>query len=531
MHHRPGFSRLPDIDRRRVLSLAGGSAAALAFSLAMPTPARADSPSGMPYPFTNGIASGDPTETAVVIWTRVAPDPLAPHGGLRPDARVRVEWQVCEDPSFARVVRSGTAVTSPDTSHTVHVDVRGLKPGHHYFYRFRAGGHISETGRTWTAPPTRSTRPLRFAVASCQNWRAGYFQVMRDAVDAGADLMVFVGDYLYEYPVQQLAVGRAIDPNLPAEVVPTTVTLEQYRLRHALYRTDPDLLHAHQAIPWILSWDDHEVSNDYESWATPDPDRRAAAYRAYWEFMPIRWPRVPRGADARLYRRFRFGRLAQLDVLDTRQYRDPMAGGTLADDGPRRDPDLVMLGREQEEWFAAGLGAGPARWNLVAQQILMTRMNTAADPEAPATFSAGTWDGYQASQQRFLDTVAGARRRGAVRNLVVFSGDVHCSYISDLPANTLDPTAGVVGAEFTSTSVTSAQDFNPVANEARQVRRRVNPTLKWADLHCGYVLADLAADRLAVDVRVVDKVSRRDDPVFTGARFVVEDRVPGVTVA
>lgn len=514
-----------------MLGLAGGSAAALAFSLALPAPARADEPGAMPYPFTNGIASGDPLETAVVIWTRVAPDPLAPNGGLPPDARVRVEWQVSGDPSFARIVREGATVTGPDTSHTVHVDVQGLKPGHPYFYRFRAGGHISETGHTWTAPPARSMRPLTFAVASCQNWRAGYFQTVRDAVDQGAELMVFVGDYIYEYPVQQLPVGRPIDPNLPAEVVPTTVTLDQYRLRYALYKTDPDLLYAHQAIPWILSWDDHEISNDYESWGTPDPDRRAAAYRAYWEFMPIRWPQVPRGADARLYRRFRFGRLAQLDMLDTRQYRDPVAGGTVADEGPRRDPGLRMLGEEQEAWFSSGLGAVPARWNIVAQQILMTRLNTAADPEAPATFSGGTWDGYQASQQRFFDTVGAARQREAVRNFVVFSGDVHCSYISDLPADTLDPAAGVIGAEFTSTSVSSAQDFDPVANEARQIRRRLNPTLKWADLHCGYVLADLTAERMAVDVRVVDKVSRRDDPVFTGASFAVEDRVPGLSVA
>ncbi|TYB91318.1 alkaline phosphatase [Micromonospora sp. WP24] len=531
MINRPSFAKLPELDRRRLLQIAGGGALGLAFGLALPTPADAHGSGGFAYPFTNGVASGDPLEDRVVLWTRIAPDPLAPNGGLNPDARVRVDWQVAQDERFHKVVADGTVVTSPDTSHTVHVDVSGLKAGHQYFYRFRAGGHISETGRTWTAPPTHSMRPLRFAVASCQNWRAGYFQTMRDAVDQGAELMMFVGDYIYEYAVEQLPVGRLIDPNLPAEVVPTTVTLDQYRLRYALYKTDPDLLLAHQAMPWILTWDDHEVANDYESWKTPDPLRRAAAYRAYWEYMPIRWPQAPAGADARLYRRFRYGQLAQIDVLDTRQYRAPMAmnGGTLTDDGPRRDPSMVLLGAEQEQWFTRGLGAVPARWNIAAQQILMTRLNTAADPEKPATFSAGTWDGYQAGQQRFFDTVAAAEKQGSVRNFVVMSGDVHCSYISDLPRSTLDPTAGIIGAEFTSTSISSAQDFDPKANEARQVRRRVNPTLKWADLHCGYVLADLTADRMAVDIRVVDKVSVHDDPVFTGASFVVEDRVAGVT--
>ncbi|MEU8222363.1 alkaline phosphatase D family protein [Kribbella sp. NPDC048915] len=529
MTPRTSFRTLPATDRRRFLSLAGGSAAALAFSLGLPRPAAATSDGALPYPFTQGVASGDPVQDAVVIWTRIAPTPLLPNGGLDEGANVRVDWQVAEDARFHRVVRSGTVTTNPDTSHTVHVDVSGLRPGREYWYRFRAGSHLSEVGRTRTMPPRESMRPLRFAVASCQNWRAGYFQTMADVVDRDAELMLFVGDYLYEYPVQQLAVGRLIDPNLPAEVVPTTMTLNQYRLRYALYRTDPDLLAAHSSMPWILSWDDHEVANDYESWGTPDLDRRAAAYRAYWEFMPMRWPQPPRGADARLYRRFRHGSLAQIDVLDTRQYRDPqVAGGAAADDGPRRDPAREILGAEQEQWFTAGFGAEPVRWNLVAQQILMARLNTAADPEAPVTFAPGTWDGYQAGQQRLFDTVASSQARGTSSNFVVLSGDVHCSYVSDISADTNDPTSRVIGAEMTSTSITSAQDFNPVANEARQVRRRVNPALKWADLHCGYVLCDLNANRLHADIRAVDKVSRHDDPVFTAASFEVYNGVPGI---
>ncbi|RAY16826.1 alkaline phosphatase [Actinomadura craniellae] len=527
----PSFSRSNPLERRTFLRAAGGGAAGLAFSLGLPTPASAATPRALGYPFTQGVASGDPLEDAVVLWTRIAPDPLQPNGGLPHGARVKVEWQIAEDPRFRRPVRGGHVVTSPDTSHTVHVDVRGLRPGRRYWYRFRAAGHLSETGSTTTMPPAHSMRPLKFAVASCQNYRAGYFQTMRDVVEQNAELMLFVGDYIYEYPVQQLAVGRPIPADLPAEVIPTTTTLDQYRLRYALYKTDPDLLAAHREIPWILTWDDHEISNDYESWATPDLDRRAAAYRAYWEFMPIRWPRPPRGADARLYRRFRHGALAQFDVLDTRQYRDPMVSGTVVDAGPRRDPSLVMLGDEQESWFRAGLGRTPARWNIVPQQILMARLNTAADPEAPAVFSAGTWDGYQASQQRLFDTVSRSLDRRTVRNFVVLSGDVHCGYVSDIHADTLDPGSKVIGAEFTSLSISSAQDFNPAANEARQIRRTVNPSLKWADLHCGYALCDLNAHELRVDFRAVDKVSVHDDPVFTAASFTVQDRVPGVSPA
>lgn len=520
---------MPETDRRSFLGLAGGSAAGLAFSLALPTAAGATTRGGnLPFPFTQGVASGDPLTDAVVLWTRIAPDPLAPAGGLDPGARVEVGWQVAEDERFRRVVRQGSVVTSEDTSHTVHVDVRGLRPGRPYWYRFRAGGHISEVGRTTTAPSPRSMQPLKLAAASCQNWRAGYFQVMSDAIAQGAELMVFVGDYLYEYPVQQLPIGRAIDPTLPSEVIPTTVTLDQYRLRYSLYKTDPDLQAAHRVMPWVMSWDDHEVANDYESWPTPDLDRRAAAYRAYWEFTPIRWPRIPQGADARLFRRFQFGQLAQIDMLDTREYRDPQVRGTVVDDGPRRDPARQILGAEQEAWFAEGFGAEQVRWNIVAQQILMARLNTASDPEAPVVFSAGTWDGYQAGQQRMFDVVAASQSRGTSRNFFVLSGDVHCSYVSDIGVDTLDPTSPVIGAEITSTSVTSAQDFDPEANERRQVRRRVNPSLKWADLHCGYVLCDIRSDVLRADVRVVDKVSSHEDPVFTGASFEAYDGVPGI---
>ncbi|WP_370614407.1 alkaline phosphatase D family protein [Mumia sp. Pv 4-285] len=523
----PSFATADSLTRRRALAVAGGSAAGLAFALSSAGVAHAGEGSVERDPFTLGVASGDPTPTSVLLWTRLAPEPVAIGSGLDPRRRYPVMWEVATDERFRRTVARGVAMATAEENFSVHVDVRGLQPGRPYWYRFRSGRHVSTVGRTQTTPSPRAAPHLRFAFASCMNYRAGYFQTMRDMAERDLDLILFLGDYLYEYPVQQLPVGRTI-PSLPAEVLPMTTTLDQYRLRYALYKLDPDLQAAHHAAPWIVTWDDHEVSNDYETDAPDDLLRRAAAYRAYWENMPLRRPHRPRGSDARLYRRLAWGSMAQFDILDTRQYRDPMAGGsTTPDVGERRNPTRTVLGREQERWFAGSFGMTPVRWNFVGQQLLMARLNTAAAEGAPTTFSAGTWDGYQASQQRMFDVVSDGLDSGRVRNFCSLGGDVHTSYVSNLISDSLDPGSPLIGVDITSPSITSAQDFNPVANEARQVRRRMNPTLRWADLHCGYDICDVTAERAEFEVRVVDKVSVPDSPVYTGARFTVEDRVPG----
>lgn len=525
---RASWRGLPAWNRRRVLQAAGGSAAALAFGLLRPDPAAAGLRDQVSAdPFTLGLASGDPTPDGVVLWTRLAIDPYADHGGMDPGTRYRVQWEVAEDDGFARVVARGEEAAVAEYAFSVHAEVVGLRPHRRHWYRFRVGSYVSEVGSTLTAPAYGSLASLRMAAASCMNYRAGYFQTMREIAEQQLDLVLFLGDYLYEYPVQQLAVGRAVPVDLPAIVVPETRTLEQYRARYVLYRSDPDLRAAHRDTPWVCTWDDHEVANDYETNAPDDLARRAAGYRAYWEHMPLRWPAVPRGADARIYRRLGWGSLLQLDVLDTRQYRDPAVAGTTPDDGPRRNPDLEMLGRAQERWLTVGLGRRRHRWNLIGQQLLFGRLNTASTPTAPVQFSGGTWDGYQASQQRVLDTVAGGLSTGRLQNVVTVGGDVHCSYVSDVRADTLDESSPVVLADLTTPSISSAQDFNPAANEARQVRRAVNPTLRWADLHCGYDLVEVGPDRMEIDVRVVDKVSRSDDPVFSGRRFEVENGRPG----
>jgi len=524
----PSFRQADAHTRRRFLAAAGGGAAGLAFALSTGTASHAAPATVKADPFTIGVASGDPRPGSVILWTRLAPEPLAVDAGLDPNATYGVRWEVAADERFRSRVASGQVWTGPEVGHSVHVEVEGLQPGREYWYRFRSGRHLSPVGRTRTAPAPDAESNVRFAFASCMNYRAGWFQTMADVVEQDPDFMMFLGDYLYEYPVQQLAVGRTIPTDLPPEVVPTLQTLEQYRLRYALYKLDPDLQAAHHAMPWVMSWDDHEVANDYETDFRDDLVRRAAAYRAYWENSPLGWPQRPAGPDARLYRRLRWGRMAQFDILDTRQYRDPETIMSPApDEGERRDPARTILGAEQEQWFDRGFGATPARWNFVGQQILMARLNTASAEGKPTTFSPGTWDGYQASQQRMFDTVRDGLDRGTVRNFAALGGDVHCSYVSNLQADTLDQDSPIIGTDITSPSITSAQDFNPASNEARQIRRRMNPSLQWADLHCGYDLCEVNTERAEFTVRVVDKVSQHDSPVFDGARFTVLDRVPG----
>ncbi|MEU6075405.1 alkaline phosphatase D family protein [Micromonospora sp. NPDC047074] len=533
--HRPrtrqSLADLSAIDRRRLLLAAGGGAAALAFGLQRPATAASPTTPRLPdHPFTLGVASGDPTHNAVVLWTRLAPQPLAPAGGMPTLRPVPVRWEVATDERFRRVVRDGVAHAHPEYSYSVHVDVRGLRPATEYWYRFSVGGHRTAPARTRTAPaPGSMPAELRFAFASCMNYRAGYFQAMGGIAAEDVDVVFFLGDYVYEYPVEQIFPGRAIPADLPAEVLPETVTLEQYRLRYGLYKSQPEVIAAHQNAPWVMMWDDHEVANDYGTDTEAELLRQAAGYRAFWEHMPLRPPQRPVGPQARLYRRLRYGDLAQFDLLDARQYRSPgLPGGSTADTPERRDPTRSILGFEQEKWFVDGLSRPGPRWHVAPQGVLMAMVNTAASTDAAPRFSTGAWDGYQASQKRIYDAVARAQRKGSLSNFVVLTGDVHCGYVSELPSDLDDPLSAPIGTEFTSLSISSARDFDPAANAARQVRVRVNPQMKWADLHCGYAVGSLTPDAMTITYRGVDRVSTPLDPVYSLSRFVVESGKPRV---
>ena len=477
-------------------------------------------------PFTLGVASGYPTPTGVVLWTRLAPSPLMPGGGMPPEV-VPVEWEVATDERVGRVVQRGVAGATPAFAHAVHVEVENLEPGRWYWYRFRAGGEVSAVGRTRTAPgATAATERLRLAFASCQQYEQGYFTAYRHMLADDLDLIVHLGDYIYESSWGQDHVRK--------HGAPEPHTLDDYRIRHAVYKGDPDLRAAHAACPWLVTWDDHEVQNDYandrsEHLDTPEwfLERRAAAYRAYYEHMPLRRHMVPFGPHMRLFTRVAFGRLAQFHMLDDRQYRSPQpcpppgrGGANVVEDCEARlDPRLTILGDAQERWLLAGLDRSPARWNVIGQQTLMAQLDRKPGP-GRQVWTDG-WDGYPAARRRLLDALG--QRKAA--NPIVLGGDVHSFWVADLKPDFDDPRSPVVATELVGTSITS------------QFRRRQddvdalladNPHIRFANgTRRGYVRLEITPQRLRADLRTVRSVSQPGADADTLASFVVEDGRPG----
>lgn len=510
--------------RRRFLT-GTTAAAALAFTVGTPRRSEAvvvDDP--LPYPYTLGIASGDPLPDAVVIWTRLAPRPLEPYGGM-PRASWRVEWEVAEDPQFSRRVLRGRTLAHPEYYHSVHVDVRGLRPGRVYYYRFKAGGQVSETGRTKTAPaldadPTK----IDFAVASCQSFPDGYYTALRHIAEEELDVVLFLGDYVYETGVSSDGGLHQVPEPLPPEFAADTITLERYRLQYSLYKSEPDLIAAHRNAPWIATWDDHEVTSNYvsldsDSWNQPIDFavQRANAYRAYWEHMPLRLPE-PDGPDLKLYRRFHYGRLAQFDVIDTRQYRDDQAPGS-GDSAIRRDPSRTVLGSAQEQWLLDGLAASSARWNVLPQQIPMAQLDSAGG--AALSLNMDAWDGYVPARQRILDAV----REQQLDNFVVLTGDAHTNYALQLLENFDDLDSAPIGVELVGTSISSDRDGADIT-PALQTRLVENPHLKFANQQRGYLRCQLTPEALTTDFKIVPYVTRRDAPISVRQRIVVESGNP-----
>ncbi|MFF3511074.1 alkaline phosphatase D family protein [Streptomyces sp. NPDC002573] len=506
-------------DRRRLL--AAGAAVLGAGATAQLWRPRSVRAAESPLPdgvFSLGVASGDPLPDGIVLWTRLAPAPL--NGGDMPARPVLVEWEIAEDERFRTGVRRGTAPALPESGHSVHVDVRGLGAGRTYWYRFRAGGQVSPAGRTRTAPPSdRSGGHLRIALASCQNWQYGYFTPYADMLDQDPDIVLFVGDYIYESRPSATAVRRHEGGDEPYSLV-------QYRNRHAQYRTDPHLAAMHAAAPWVVTFDDHEVDNDYAGQVPQDPGKQshdafaarlAAAYQAYYEHMPLRASAIPTGAHIQMYRRLEFGRLARLSVLDTRQFRSNQATGQEG----AEDPTTTMLGGRQKQWLLDGLHRSPAHWNLVASQIMMAETDLRTGPGKLWYYDA--WDGYQRERNSLMQEFT------TVRNPVVLSGDRHLTMISDLKRDFADPGSAVVGAEFVGTSISSGGDQNLDAfHRAWDPRMADNPHWKLIDAHRGYHLFDIRPDGIDAAVRVPETVLRPEAASSTFARLRVESGVPGV---
>jgi alkaline phosphatase D len=501
------------LDRRAFLAGAAASLAAVQVRAAQRVMAGAAPPLPDP-PFTLGVASGDPSPTGSVLWTRLAPDPL--NGGGMGPGDVAVDWEVATDIAFADVVDAGTAVAVAELAHSVHVEVDSLDPDSWYYYRFSAGGHDSAIGRTRTLPPAGCTPDdLRFAFTSCQSWPSGLFTAYDHLSREQLDLVLHLGDYIYEGG----SGGSPVRPHNSGEVT----TLAAYRNRYALYKGDPFLQSAHAAFPWVVTWDDHEVDNNYAGANDQDGTdpaifllRRADAYQAWWEHQPVRLPR-PTGPDLQIYRSFDWGDLATVFTLDTRQYRtDQGCGDGLVLPCPDLDdPNRTMLGTSQEQWLHDGLRSSTSTWNVMAQQTVMTAMPVAT------LVNVDQWDGYPLERQRLCDVLA----EPGVKNPVVVTGDIHSSGIGDIRSAPESPN---VGTEFVGTSISST--FDPALIDAAEA---IIGGLEWVHYvnarQRGYVRCLVSPDQWQADYRLLDTALVPGGVVSTATSWVVESDNPQVT--
>lgn len=481
------------------------------------------------YPFTLGVASGDPSPDGFVLWTRLAPDPL--DGGGMPAVNLEVGWEVAADPAFRTLARTGTGIARPELGHSVHVEVPGLAPGREYWYRFHAGGEVSQVGRAVTAPAAGAdVERLRFAVCGCSHYEAGYFTAFRGIAAERFDFVFHTGDYIYE--------GRADGGRNPAVVRQhrgsEIYTLVDYRNRYAQYKSDRDLLAAHASAPFVMAWDDHEVDNDYagdsdENDTPPEVFllRRAAAYQAYYEHMPIRAAQFPSGPHLRLYRQLQFGSLIDFSVLDTRQYRSnqPCGGLTATGCAEADDPARTMLGAEQERWLFDRLAKARAKWTVLGQQV-PTFARDLAGSNPGGRFSMDKWDGYTADRQRLYNRL----RDTKAPNPIVLSGDVHVHYGAELKLDFRNEASPTVGAEFTNTSITSGSDGADVAANWDAVRG-ANPHIRYHSNRRGYIACTATPAEMRAEFKVLDRVTVQDSASRTGGTLIVEAGRPGVHTA
>lgn len=511
---------------RRQLNRAALCMALGAWGLPRPTSAQ-DAPRWKSDPFSLGVASGMPRPGSVVLWTRLAPPG---EEAAERDARApcKVRWEVFADEALRQRVAQGEQVTDAGRAFSVHVQVQGLMPARRYWYRFQCGDARSSVGRTRTAPAVgQAVKRLRLALASCQHYEYGYYAAHRDIAAQDLDAVVFVGDYIYEGNINASLAQRRHGASVPH-------SLDEYRARHAVYKSDADLRAAHAAHPWILTWDDHEVVNDYAGDREPAPVsteqfllRRAAAYRAYFEHMPLALG--PDGPNMRIHDRFAWGDLADIWTLDCRQYRshhacpDPKMsqGRMVVGCQELADPTRTMLGTAQERWLAEGLATSGARWKLLAQstQVSSSGIDTSRGRET----WTDAWDGYPVARQRLLESI---RDTGA-RNTVMLGGDVHRFVAADLRVQPNDAASPIVASEFVGGSVTS----RGASREAMMRMLRSNPDV----LHArgderGYALLDIDRKAARCEFRATAHPALKDAQLLAQGMFAVEAGRTGVQV-
>jgi alkaline phosphatase D len=487
-------------------------------------------------PFSLGVASGTPSADGFVLWTRLAPDPLSNDpqmpGGVRP-GRYAVQYEIATDPQMRSVVRRGEAPADPRFAYSVHVEVAGLAAARAYWYQFSCGDARSRIGAAATLPGSDATpAKLRVGFVSCANYEHGYFAAYRHLADEHPDLAIFLGDYIYEYIDKSPTKTRTHSDNAEA------TTLPLYRNRYAQYRLDADLQRLHAEVPCIVTWDDHEVQNDYaDKWSQTFDDpveflkRRAAAYQAFYEHMPVRpSTSLPNGPDMRIYDRFRFGELAEISLIDGRQYRSRAACWGPPDHGGNRveteaacpelrQPDRTLLGAEQERWLFDGLARSQTRWNLIAQDVLMAQLRE-RNRDGDIQFWVDDWNGYPAARQRLITHLHDAK----IANPVVLSGDIHSFWANDLKLDFDDAASPVVASEFVGTSVSA----HPPPYDLFMKFMPDNPHVRYFESRKrGYAMLEIEPKRMTAHFRSLTDVTLANTEVETLKSFVVEEGRPG----
>ncbi len=516
--------------RRTFLHLAGTSALS---TLAAPAllGCATSAPTWTNDPFALGVAAGDPAPDGFVLWTR-----LISANGL-PKGNIEIAYEIATDETMREIVRRGTAVAEAAYAHSVHLEIHGLTPGRPYWYRFMSGTASSRVGKAATLPaPGARVDNLRFAFVSCANYEIGYFSAYRHLADEQPDLVLFLGDYIYEYIERRRPTVRLHSDEKEA------TTLAGYRNRYAQYRQDPDLQRLHATVPMLVSWDDHEVDNDYTSeWSSTFADpvkfaaRRAAAYQAFYEHMPLRPSRYDARSHAiRLNDRFAYGDLLEIALTDPRQYRSRLACPTQPDRGRGHletlascpelvDPTRSFFGLAQERWLMDGLARTTARWNVIAQSTLMSQWRQ-RDQNNEISFWTEDWNGYAPSRTRLLQHIHNAR----VANPVVIGGDVHSFWANDLKLDFDNPKSPTVATELVGTSITSVgpnyETFTKYLPD--------NPHVRYFESRRrGYTSVDLTRNRMTTRFRNVSDVHKPDATIATLKTFVVEDGKTGVVPA
>ena len=517
-------------------SILGGAALSTAGLIVSPAIGKfLSGPKWSGNPFSLGVAAGAPASDGFVLWTRLAPAPLSDDGGISGPSRP-IHYEIATDDSMHHVVQRGVALAEAEFGYSVHKQVRGLKAGRPYWYRFMSGEAQSAIGRAMTLSP-HGAEKLRFAFFSCSHYEYGYFSAYRHAAEENPDFGIFLGDYIYEYADKRRPTVRTHSGGKDC------VTLAEYRARYTQYRLDPNLQFLHATTPSLVTWDDHEVQNDYaDKWGEDfqDPktflERRAAAYRTFYEFMPVKpiFSR-PHGPNMRLYDRYDFGDLLRVDLIDGRQYRsreacygDPAKhqgdGGGGHQETPAKCPELLdasrsMIGLTQEKWLFEGLATSKARWNVIANDVLMARLHQ-KNPAGEDAFWTDDWDGYPPSRTRLMQHIADSKPS----NPIVITGDIHSFWANDLKVDFDDPNSPTIASEFVGTSITS---YGPPYELFKSFLPN-NPHVKFFDSRKrGYVMVDLAREQLSARYQTVSDITDADASLSTLASFVVEDGKPG----